>query len=57
MIKQPLKLDNSLGDIFLSFILIFFDFARSITVFLVIPSKKESGIGVCNSSFSSLKKC
>jgi len=56
VIKHPLKLESSLGEIFLSFILMFFDFARSITVFLVIPSKNESGIGVCNSLFLSLKK-
>ena len=56
VIKQPLKFESSLGEIFLSFILIFFDFAKSMTVFLVIPSKNESGIGVCNSLFLSLKK-
>ena len=50
-----LQAQLSLGDIFLSFIFIFFDLARSITVFLVIPSKNESGIGVCNSLFLSLK--
>ena len=56
VIKHPEKLESSLGEIFLSLILILFDFAKSITVFLVIPSKNESGIGVCNSSFLSLKK-
>jgi len=56
VIKQPLKFESSLGEIFLSLILIFFDFAKSMTVFLVIPSKNESGIGVCNSLFLSLKK-
>ena len=44
--KHPTKFDNSLGAIFLSLTLIFFDLAISITVHLVIPSKKESGIGV-----------
>ena len=44
--KHPTKLDNSSGFIFLSLTLIFFDFAIPITVLLVIPSKKESGIGV-----------
>ena len=39
-----------------SCILIPLDFAISITVLLVIPSKKESGIGVCISPFLSLKK-
>jgi hypothetical protein len=34
----------------------FFDFAISITVLLVIPSRKESGIGVCIYPFLSLKK-
>ena len=34
----------------------FFDLAISITVLLVIPSKKESGIGVWNSPYLSLKK-
>ena len=48
VIKQPSKFESSSGDIFLSFTFIFFDFAKSITVFLVIPSKNESGIGVCN---------
>ena len=56
VIKHPIKPDNSSGEIFLSFIFIFFDLAISITVFLVIPSKKESGIGVFNSLFLSLKK-
>ena len=37
---------NSSGEIFLSWTLIFFDLAISITVLLVIPSKKLSGIGV-----------
>ncbi|SVC35996.1 uncharacterized protein METZ01_LOCUS288850 [marine metagenome] len=32
------------------------DFAISIAVLLVMPSKKESGIGVCKSPFLSLKK-
>ena len=48
--------ESSVGFIFLSLTLIFFDFAISITVLLVIPSKKESGIGVCKSPFLSLKK-
>ena len=49
--KQPTKLDNSVGLIFRSLTLIFLDLAIPITVLLVIPSKKESGIGVCNSPF------
>ena len=56
VIKQPLKFGISFGDIFLSLTFIFLDFAKFITVFLVIPSKNESGIGVCNSLFLSLKK-
>ena len=44
--KQPIKLDSSDGLIFLSLTFIFFDLAISITVLRVIPSKKESGIGV-----------
>ena len=51
--KHPTKFGNSSGLIFLSLTLIFLDFAISITVLLVIPSKKESGIGVCNSPFLS----
>ena len=47
--KQPTKFDISSGLIFLSTTLIPFDFAISIIHLLVIPSKKESGIGVCNS--------
>ena len=43
--KHPTKFGNSSGLIFLSLTLIFLDFAISITVLLVIPSKKESGIG------------
>ena len=43
--KHPTKLESSFGEIFLSLTLIFFDFAISITVLLVIPSKKLSGIG------------
>ena len=41
---------------FLSNTLIFFVFAISIIVRLVIPSKKESGVGVCKLSSLSLKK-
>ena len=44
--KHPTKLDSSSGLIFLSLTLTFFDFAISITVLRVIPSKNESGIGV-----------
>ena len=44
--KHPMKLDISSGFIFLSTIFIPFDFAISITHLLVIPSKKESGMGV-----------
>ena len=51
-----MKSDNSDGFIFLSWTLIFLDLAISITVRLVMPSKNESGIGVCISSFLSLKK-
>ena len=47
--KQPAKFESSSGLIFLSLTLIPLDFEISITVLLVIPSKKESGIGVCNS--------
>ena len=54
--KHPIKFFNSSGLIFLSWTLIFFDFAISITVLLVIPSKKESGIGVWSYPFLSLKK-
>ena len=54
--KHPTKLGSSVGLIFLSWTFIFFDFAISITVLRVIPSKKESGNGVCNSPFESLKK-
>ena len=54
--KHPTKFGSSFGFIFLSWTFIFLDFAISITVLLVIPSKKESGIGVCNSPFLSLKK-
>ena len=54
--KHPIKLGSSDGLIFLSLIFIFLDFAISITVLLVIPSKKESGIGVCISPSLSLKK-
>ena len=54
--KQPTKSLSSSGLIFLSWILIPFDFAIPITVLLVIPSKKQSGIGVCISPFLSLKK-
>ena len=46
--KHPTKFDISSGLIFLSMTLIPFDFAISIMHRLVIPSKKESGIGVCN---------
>ena len=53
--KHPTKLESSSGEIFLSFTFIFLDFAISITVLLVIPSKKQSGVGVCNSPFLSLK--
>ena len=53
---QPVNSDNSSGFIFLSTILIFFSFAISITHLLVIPFKKESGIGVCNSLLFFLKK-
>ena len=56
VIKHPVKFCNSSGEIFLSLTFIFLDFAISITVFLVIPSKNESGIGVFNSLFLSLKK-
>ena len=45
--KHPTKFDSSFGDIFLSLTFIFFDLAISITVLLVIPSRKESGVGVC----------
>jgi hypothetical protein len=44
--KHPTKLDSSDGFIFLSWTLMFLDFAIPITVLLVIQSKKESGIGV-----------
>ena len=44
--KQPTKFDISSGLIFRSIILIPFDFAISIIHLRVIPSKKESGIGV-----------
>ena len=54
--KHPTKLDISSGLIFLSMILIFFDLAISITHLLVIPSKNESGIGVCKEPVLSLKK-
>ena len=54
--KQPTKLDISFGLIFLSIILIPFDFAISITHLLVMPSKNESGIGVCKAPALSLKK-
>ena len=49
--KHPSKLPSSSGEIFLSWTLIFFDLANSITACLVIPFKKESGVGVCNSLF------
>ena len=52
--KHPTKLGNSVGLIFLSCTFIFFDFAIPITVLLVIPSKKESGIGVWSSPFLSV---
>ena len=48
--KHPSKSDSSSGEIFLSLTLIFFDLAISITVRLVIPSKNESGVGVCITS-------
>ena len=51
--KQPAKSESSSGLIFLSWILIPLDFAISITVLLVMPSKKQSGVGVCISPFSS----
>jgi len=54
--KQPTNFDSSFGDIFLSLIFIFFDLAISIIVLLVIPSKKESGVGVCKAPSLSLKK-
>ena len=54
--KHPTKFSNSSGFIFLSIILIFFVLAISITVLLVMPSKKESGIGVCKDPSLSLKK-
>ena len=44
--KHPTKFDNSAGAIFRSLTFIPLDFAISITVLLVIPSKKESGMGV-----------
>ena len=47
---------SSFGDIFLSLTFIFFDLAISITVLLVIPSRKESGVGVCRVPSLSLKK-
>ena len=47
--KHPTKSDISSSLIFLSIIIIPLDFAISIIHLLVIPSKKESGIGVCNS--------
>ena len=53
--KHPTKLESSFGEIFLSFTFIFLDFAISITVLLVIPSKKQSGVGVCNSPFQKLQ--
>ena len=43
--KHPSKSFNSSGLIFLSWTFIFLDFAISITVLLVIPSRNESGIG------------
>ena len=52
--KHPAKFDNSEGSIFLSCTFIFFVFAISITVLLVMPSRKESGTGVCKSPFLSL---
>ena len=51
--KHPSKLESSRGSIFLSLTLMFFDFAISMTVLLVMPSKKESGIGVCKFPFLS----
>ena len=54
--KHPTKFDNSDTSIFLSNTLIFFVFAISIIVRLVIPSKKESGVGVCKLPSLSLKK-
>jgi len=44
-----MKFVISSGLIFLSTIFIPFDFAISMTHLLVMPFKKESGIGVCNS--------
>ena len=44
--KHPTKSFSSLGLIFRSLTFIFFDFAISITVRLVIPSRNESGMGV-----------
>ena len=54
--KHPTKFDNSDTSIFLSNTLIFFVFAISIIVRLVIPSKKESGVGVCKLPSLYLKK-
>ena len=44
--KHPTKLESSEGLIFLSLTFMFLDFAISITVLRVMPSKNESGIGV-----------
>ena len=53
--KHPTKSVISLGAILRSLTFIFFDFAISITALLVIPSRNESGTGVCNSPFFDLK--
>ena len=54
--KHPVKSFISSGLIFLSITLIFLDLAILIISLLVIPSQKESGIGVCSSPFLVLKK-
>ena len=54
--KQPTKSFISSGFIFLSITFIPLPLAILITSLLVIPSRKESGVGVCNSLFLFLKK-